>query len=146
MKFVFRLMSLESLFDEVERALASIAESVEGVEEVSVSEPSLSRGFKSPRIFVWIREGEMRDLTIGGRRMHVWRFEYVIDCVSGDPSTAYDQAKKIMWTLYSEVMKDRSLGGLVKDAKPVGFERVEAPSASAYGHRIYMLVEVLVED
>ena len=50
-------MSLESLFDEVERALASIAESVEGVEEVSISEPSLSRGFKSPRVFVWIREG-----------------------------------------------------------------------------------------
>ncbi len=138
-------MDLESLFDEVEQALASIAEKVEEVEEVSVSEPSLSRGFKSPRVFVWIRDGEMKDVTIGGRRMHLWRFEYVIDCVSGDPSTAYAQVKEIMWKIYSGVMGDRSLGGLVKDAKPVAFERVEAPSTSAYGHRVYMLVEVVVE-
>ena len=139
-------MDLKTLFDAVEQALASIAEEVEGVEEVSISEPSLSRGFESPRVFVWIRDGEIRDVTIGGgRRMHLWRFEYVIDCVSGDPSAAYAQAKKIMWEIYSEIMGDRSLGGLVKDARPVVFERIEAPSTSAYGHRVYMLVEVVVE-
>ena len=135
------------MFDEVEKALAEIAEKVEGVEEVSVSEPSLSRGFKSPRVFVWIRDGEVRYLTIsGGRRLHTWRFEYVIDAVSGDPSIAYQQAKKIMWRICSEIEKDRSLGGLVRDAKPISFERAEAPSESAYGHRIYLLVEVTVED
>ncbi|MCD6421415.1 MAG: hypothetical protein J7L17_03285 [Thaumarchaeota archaeon] len=139
-------MNVETLFNEVERALASIAERIEGVEEVSVSEPSLSRGFKSPRVFVWIRDGEMRDVTIGGRRMHLWRFEYVIDAVSGDPEAAYAQVKRIMWGIYAELMSDRSLGGLVKDAKPVGFERVEAPSETAYGHRMYLVVEVVAED
>jgi len=138
-------MDLETLFGEVEEALASIAEGIEGVEEISVSEPSLDRGFKSPRVFVWIRDGEMRDMTIGGRRRHVWRFEYVIDAVSGDPSIAYSQVKRIMWAIYSEIMRDRSLGGLVRDARPIAFERIEAPSSSAYGHRLYMLVEVVVE-
>ena len=138
-------MSIEELFDKVENVLLSIAEGVEGVEEVSVSEPSLERGFKSPRVFIWIRDGEMRDVTIGGRRMHSWRFEYVIDAVSGDPRIAYEQVKRIMWRIYSEIMSDRSLGGLVKDARPIGFERVEASSGKAYGHRIYLLVEVLVE-
>jgi len=88
---------LERLFNDVEEALASIARSVGGVEEVTVSEPSLQHGFKSPRIFVWIRDGEMRDITIGGRRIHSWRFEYVIDAVSGDSARAYSQAKRIMW-------------------------------------------------
>ncbi|MEM2188382.1 MAG: hypothetical protein QW692_01065 [Nitrososphaerota archaeon] len=137
-------MRLAELFDEVERALASIARSVEGVEEVTVSEPSLERGFKSPRVFVWIRDGEIRDMTIGGRRIHIWRFEYVIDCVSGDPSAAYADAKRILWSIYSRIMADRRLGGLVEDARPMEFERVEAPSRSAYGHRFYMLVEVMV--
>ena len=138
-------MDLEFLFEEVEEALASIARRIGGVEEVSVSEPSLERGFKSPRVFVWIRNGEIMDVTVGGRRQHIWRFEYVIDAVSGDPSIAYSQAKKIMWAIYSEIMNDRSLGGLVRDARPISFERVEAPSTSAYGHRIYLVVEVIVE-
>ncbi|HDD56676.1 MAG TPA: hypothetical protein ENG18_01485 [Nitrososphaeria archaeon] len=138
-------MSLEKLFNDVEEALTSIAEEIEGVEEVTVSEPSLQRGFKSPRIFVWIRDGEMKDVTIGGRRMHSWRFEYVIDAVSGDSARAYSQAKRIMWELYSKIMNDRSLGGLVRDAKPIRFERIEAPSEKVYGHRIYLVVEVIVE-
>ena len=136
---------MEKLFNYVEEALTSIAEEIEGVEEVTVSEPSLQRGFKSPRIFVWIRDGEMKDVTIGGRRMHSWRFEYVIDAVSGDSARAYSQAKRIMWELYSKIMNDRSLGGLVRDAKPIRFERIEAPSEKVYGHRIYLVVEVIVE-
>lgn len=138
-------MDIEEVFGGVEGALAPIARRIKGIEEVSISEPSLERGFKSPRVFIWIRDGEMVDVTIGGKRRHVWRFEYVIDAVSGDPSVAYSQAKKIMWAIYSEIMRDRSLGGLVRDARPMSFERVEAPSTSAYGHRIYLVVEVIVE-
>lgn len=133
------------LFTDVENALAAVAEEIDEVEEVSVSEPSLRRGFKSPRVFVWIRDGEIRELTLGGRTIHLWRFEYVIDAVSGDPAAAYSQAKKIMWKIYSKLMSDRSLGGLVRDVRPVSFERIEAPSEQAYGHRIYLLVEVTVE-
>jgi len=139
-------MGLRELFEDVEEALASIAKEVEGVEEVSISEPSLSRGFKSPRVFIWIRDGETRELTISGKKLHLWRFEYVIDAVSADPRIAYSDAKRIMWSIYERIEADKSLGGLVREAKPIRFERVEAPSPEAYGHRIYMLVEVLVED
>jgi len=140
-------MSLE-LFNQVENRLKQIAESLNMVRQVSVAEPSLEEGFRSPRVFVWIREGESSPSTISAnKRRHVWRFEYVIDVVSARPEAAYDQVKQIAWALYDAVMNDRTLGGLVLRADPATrFYRVEVPSERAYGHRWIMYVDVVVEE
>jgi hypothetical protein len=140
-------MSILDLFNQVEARLKQIAESLEQVREVTISEPALEHGFKTPRVFVWIREGESAPVTISGdKRRHVWKFEYVIDVVAADPSRAYEQVKSIAWELYNRVMDDRTLGGLVLRADPASrFLRVEAPSERAYVHRWIMEVTVIVE-
>ena len=140
-------MSL-NLFNQVEQKLKEIAENVSGVKQVSVAEPSLEEGFRSPRIFVWIREGESAPSTISAnKRRHLWRFEYVIDVVSARPETAYNQVKEIAWSLYDAIMSDRTLGGLVLRADPASrFFRVEVPSEREYGHRWVMYVDVIVEE
>lgn len=138
--------SLEK-FNQIEQKLKEIAESVEKVRHVSVSEPSPSEPFRSPRVFVWIREGEARPITISGNMMrHVWRFEYVIDVVSASPSVAYEITKEIAWQLYNKIMEDRTLGGLALRADPAArFYRVEIPTERGYGHRWVMFVEVMVD-
>lgn len=140
------MQSLEK-FNQVEGKLAEIAKSIEAVRQVDVAEPSPGEGFRSPRVFVWIREGESRPLTISGEvRRHVWRFEYVIDVVSGNPKHAYEAVKEIAWELYEKIMDDRTLGGLVSRADPSArFFRVEIPGERSYGHRWVMLVEVTVD-
>lgn len=139
-------MSLEK-FNQVEQKLKEIAESVEKVRQVSVSEPSPSEPFRSPRVFVWIREGEARPLTISGNVMrHVWRFEYVIDVASANPEIAYGDVKEIAWQLYMKIMDNRTLDGLVLRADPAArFYRVEVPTERGYGHRWVMIVEVVVD-
>ncbi|MEM4497305.1 MAG: hypothetical protein QW692_00580 [Nitrososphaerota archaeon] len=138
--------SLEK-FNLVEQKLKEIAESIEKVRQVSIAEPSPSEPFRSPRVFVWIREGEAKPITISGNVMrHVWRFEYIIDVASASPLTAYETVKEIAWQLYNKVMDDRTLGGLVLRADPAArFYRVEVPTERGYGHRWVMLVEVTVD-
>ena len=120
-------MNVEELFNAVEERLKEIAESVEGVKQVSVAE---TKSFHSPRVFVWIREGESRDSTITGRRrIHRWRFEYVVDVLHPDPQKAYMEVKRIHWSLYEKLMQDRTLGGLVLRVDPSSeFMREELPA------------------
>ena len=135
--------SLEA-FNLVEERLKELAESVDGVAQVSVAE---TESFHSPRVFVWVREGSSEDSGISGsKRVHLWRFEYVIDVVHPDPSTAYQEVKRIHWELYQKLMEDRRLGGLVSSLEPASyFRREEVPSSQGYGHRWVMQVDVAVE-
>ncbi len=137
-------MSVEELFNRVEERLKSLAESIQGVRQVSVAETG---SFHSPRVFVWIRDGESIDSTITGRkRIHRWRFEYVIDVVHPDPQKAYMEVKRIHWSLYDRLMEDRTLGGVAARVEPSAeFFREEVPAEKGYGHRWVMRVEVVVE-
>lgn len=132
------------LFNAVEERLREIAESVQGVAQVSVAE---TESFQSPRVFVWVREGRSEDAGIAGsKRLHRWRFEYVIDVVHPDPSTAYREVKRIHWELYDKLAEDRSLGGVAAAVEPASyFRREEVPSTQGYGHRWVMQVDVVVE-
>lgn len=140
-------MSVLDLFNQVELKLKQIAEQIAEVREVTVSEQSLSEGFKTPRVFVWIREGESQPATIGGeKRRHRWRFEYVIDVVMASAESAYDMVKRIAWSLYNLLMNNRTLDGLVLNVDPAArFFRIESPSERVYGHRWVMYVDVYVE-
>ncbi len=135
---------MEELFNTVEERLKTIAEGVPGVRQVSVAE---TESFHSPRVFVWVRNGESVDSTITGRRrLHRWRFEYVIDVIHPDPQKAYSEVKRIHWSLYGKLMEDRTLGGLVDRVEPSAeFYREEVPAERGYGHRWVMRVEVVVE-
>ncbi len=133
-----------TLFNQVEEKLREMAESIQNVAQVSVAE---TESFQSPRVFVWIREGRSEDTGISGfKRLHIWRFEYVVDVVHPDPAAAYQEVKRIHWELYQRLMEDRTLGGLVSSLQPASyFRREELQPTQGYGHRWVMQVDVSVE-
>jgi len=131
-------------FNQIEEKLIEIARSIPDVMDVTAAE---EYSFRSPRVFVWIRMGESRDLTVSGtKREFRIRFEYVIDVVHPNRETAYETVKKIAWSLYDKLMEDRTLGGLARNVDPApGFLRETLPVEEGYGHRWRMFVDVEVE-
>jgi len=131
-------------FNKIEQKLLEIAKRIPQVAEATVAE---TYKFRSPRVYVWVREGESRDITISGsRRSFRIRFEYVIDVVHPNPEQAYSLAKQIAWSLYDNLMQDRTLGGLVRDVQPAAyFFKDEIPTDQGFGQRWVMYADVEVE-
>jgi len=138
------MSSTLNAFNQIEQKLLEIAKSIPEVVEVTAAE---TYKFRSPRIYVWIREGESRDATISGtKRTFRIRFEYVIDVVHPNPEKAYSLAKQIAWTLHDKLMQNRTLGGLVRDVQPSAyFFKEDIPTDQGFGQRWIMYVDVEVD-
>ena len=137
-------MTTLEAFNQIEAKLIEIAKSIPEVREVTAAE---TYKFRSPRVYVWIREGESRDATISGtKRSFRIRFEYVIDVVHPNPEQAYNLAKQIAWSLHDALMQNRTLDGLVRDVQPSAyFFKEDIPTDQGFGQRWIMYVDVEVE-
>lgn len=137
-------------FIAVQDALKTKAEELKAegkLKDVNIAETGRPPVF--PRCIIWVRRGSSQDVKVSGsEKLHVWRFEYVIETRASLLKEAYETAMSLMWSLYEKIISDRSLGitNFTVEASPCSeFQRFDLKEASGlFGQIIVMSVDVKV--
>ncbi|MEM4306644.1 MAG: hypothetical protein QXD61_11820 [Candidatus Caldarchaeum sp.] len=136
-----------SKFNQVENGLKAKVEAVYGVGKVFIGEYAAPQLF--PRAEIFATEVRTEEKTIkGGKLTHFWTFAVELWALGGDAREIYADIKNKFWSIYDQLMADRTLGaGADVWATPSAGDLSSAPTGDGqYGFRWLMRVVVRVSE